>query len=116
VVGVVHRASLAAAGQRGERRDSTQRLALAPELDIVVWAPREARASATSKRTQAIFRDAAAAGLHLAVARLPRALLAERWSGFTWDEDEVACLRSCLIKPEHADWVDRIFETLESVA
>jgi tyrosine decarboxylase/aspartate 1-decarboxylase len=92
------------------------RLALAPELDIVVWAPREASASATSTRTHEIFRDAAARGLHLAVARLPRALLAERWSGFTWDENEVACLRSCLIKPEHADWVDRIFETLESVA
>ncbi len=92
------------------------RLALAPELDIVVWAPRERSASATSMRTNEIFGKAAAAGLHLAVARLPRALLAARWSEFDWDAEEVGCLRSCLIKPEHADWVDRIFETLESVA
>lgn len=87
-------------------------LAFDPELDIVVWAPHAARASEASRRSRAIFTTAAAAGLHLAVANFPKSLLQARWPALEWDQDEVFCLRSCLMKPEHLDWVDHIWDRL----
>jgi hypothetical protein len=30
-----------------------------------------------------------------------------------WDQDQVSCLRSCLMKPEHLDWIDSIWQRLE---
>jgi glutamate/tyrosine decarboxylase-like PLP-dependent enzyme len=100
-------------------RDERWRTIFEPELDIVVWAPRAATASATSRRTQAIFEASAREGLHLAVARLPRSLLAESndaWRDLEWDADSVACLRSCLMKPEHLDWIDAIVAILDRTA
>jgi hypothetical protein len=32
------------------------------------------------------------------------------------DRDTITCLRSVLMKPEHLDWVGRIWERLESAA
>lgn len=29
------------------------------------------------------------------------------------DQDELLCLRSCLMKPEHLEWVGRICEILD---
>jgi glutamate/tyrosine decarboxylase-like PLP-dependent enzyme len=43
----------------------------APELDIVVWAPRAASARLASEQSQRIFAAAAKRGLHLALTRLP---------------------------------------------
>jgi glutamate/tyrosine decarboxylase-like PLP-dependent enzyme len=96
--------------------DPRWRTILEPELDIVVWAPRANSASETSARTQAMFESAAGAGLHLAVARLPRSLLEPSWPDLRWDADSVACLRSCLMKPEHLDWIDSIVKILDRVA
>jgi len=45
--------------------------AFAPELDIVVFAPRAASVSETSVLTRKMFEAAAKRGLHLAVAELP---------------------------------------------
>lgn len=80
---------------------------LAPELDIVVWAPRGASASEVSARSQAIFEAAARDELHLAVAQFPRSMF-PGWP-IDWDRDTVACLRSCLMKPEHREWLDEIW-------
>ncbi len=82
----------------------------APELDIVVWAPRGASASEVSARSQAVFEAAARADLHLAVATFPRALF-PHWP-LQWDAEHVVCLRSCLMKPEHRDWMDAIWSRL----
>ncbi len=83
-----------------------------PELDIVVWAPKAACASDASRLSDALFQAAAEESLHLAKANLPRFLFEDRWPGFQWDRDHVTCLRSCLMKPEHLDWVERIWEML----
>ena len=91
-------------------------LAFDPELDIVVWAPRAARASQISQGSRALFAAAARANLHLAVASFPATLLQATWPDIVWDQDQVACLRSCLIKPEHLDWVEQIWQTLNNVA
>lgn len=96
--------------------DARFRVAFAPELDIVFWAPRRTAASSTSERTRAIFEAAASRGLHLAVASLPKDLLASWWDDLEWDRDQVAVLRSCLIKPEHAEWIDAIWSVVDAVA
>jgi hypothetical protein len=96
-------------------RDPRVRTALAPELDIVVWAPDARSASEMSALSRGVFEDAARANLHLAVANLPRALLEPWWPNVSWDRDQVTVVRSCLIKPEHELWLDRIWSALERV-
>jgi len=91
-------------------------LSLIPELDIVVWAPIGETASAVSTRSVRIFNALAERGIHLAVARLPREIFGHAWSHVRWDQDQVTCLRSCLMKPEHLDWVDTIWERVQEVA
>ena len=90
-------------------------LSLIPELDIVVWAPTGETASAVSTRSVRTFNALAERGVHLAVARLPREILSHTWPHLRWDQDEVTCLRSCLMKPEHLDWVDAIWERVQEV-
>jgi tyrosine decarboxylase / aspartate 1-decarboxylase len=88
--------------------------ALAPELDIVVWAVKAPTASESSLKASALFDAAADQGLHLAKANLPRSLFEQHWPGFTWDQDYVTCLRTCLMKPEHLEWMDRIWEKIDA--
>jgi glutamate/tyrosine decarboxylase-like PLP-dependent enzyme len=96
-------------------RDARVRTALAPELDIVVWAPRGKSAGEMSAKSRAVFESAARANLHLAVANLPRTLLEPWWPDVAWDRDHVTVVRSCLLKPEHAAWMPRIWTVLDGV-
>ncbi|MDZ7759248.1 MAG: aminotransferase class I/II-fold pyridoxal phosphate-dependent enzyme [Desulfovermiculus sp.] len=93
-------------------KDSRFLTAFAPELDILVWAPRAAKASQISQRSNEIFAQAARHNLHLAVATFPKTLLEQTWD-IEWDQEQVACLRSCLMKPEHLEWVEAIWEILD---
>jgi len=86
---------------------------MAPELDIVVWAPKARRASEVSDLSKAIFEAAAAKNLYLAMVNLPCSLFMDHWKGVQWDQDYVTCLRSCLMKPEHLDWIGRIWQALD---
>jgi len=79
-----------------------------PELDIVLWAPRANNASAVSRLSQAVFDACARAGLHLAVMRLPAELLRAHWPRVEFDCDTVTVLRSCMMKAEHLQWLERI--------
>ena len=99
-----------------QQGDDRWLLAFDPELDIVVWAPRGTSASQVSSRSRAILDAAARADLHLAVATFPAGLLRSTWPHLEWDQDDVVCLRSCLMKPEHLDWIERIWDTLNEVA
>jgi tyrosine decarboxylase / aspartate 1-decarboxylase len=83
-----------------------------PELDIIVFAPRANSASRASALTRRIFDAAANQNLHLAVAELPVAFFASESAGMTKDRSTLTCLRSVLMKPEHRDWVPRIWEIL----
>jgi tyrosine decarboxylase / aspartate 1-decarboxylase len=83
-----------------------------PELDIVVWASSEPTASEVSTRSREIFEAAAARGLHLALLTVPMALGSAWWPDLRPDVPTVTCLRSCLMKPEHEAWVDRIADIL----
>lgn len=95
--------------------DDRFRCVFEPELDIVIWMPIARSASHTSELSRALFDETARRGLHLALANLPSELLwASFPSDFIWDQEHVACLRSCLMKPEHEDWLDTIWSCLDS--
>jgi glutamate/tyrosine decarboxylase-like PLP-dependent enzyme len=87
---------------------------LEPELDIVVWAIRAATASEASRRARQVFEAAARRGLHLALSEMPVTMLDPAGSALSADRPNVTCLRSVLMKPEHAEWVPAIWEILES--
>jgi len=82
-----------------------------PELDILVWAPRAARVSEASALSRRIFDQAAQRGLHLAIASLPVHLIDV--GDMQRDHDMIICLRSVLMKPEHREWMDRIWSILD---
>jgi glutamate/tyrosine decarboxylase-like PLP-dependent enzyme len=92
--------------------DSRFVAAFAPELDIVVFAPRAESISSCSARSRSIFAEAAKKNLHLAIAQLPVALFEANLAGVKVDQNSLTCLRSVLMKPEHREWLDRIWELL----
>ena len=87
-----------------------------PELDIVLWAPRGKSASEISKSAQRMFNEAAARGLHLALVSLSEKFLSACWPMVEFNQTSAICLRSCLMKPEHEDWIEQIWEILSATA
>jgi tyrosine decarboxylase / aspartate 1-decarboxylase len=87
----------------------------APELDIVVFAARGASVSEASALSKRIFDAAARRDLHLAVAELP-ARFFHIPAGIKQDRTSLTCLRSVLMKPEHREWIPRIWEILSASA
>jgi tyrosine decarboxylase / aspartate 1-decarboxylase len=96
--------------------DPRFRMIFPPELDILVWAPRGRTAGEISARAERFFEAAAAENLHLAKFRYPASLLRGVWKDVDLDQPQVVCLRSCLMKPEHRDWADRLWAVLERTA
>jgi glutamate/tyrosine decarboxylase-like PLP-dependent enzyme len=90
--------------------------AFAPELDIVVFAPKAPSVSEASVLSRQVFEAAARHDLHLAVAELPVGFWEANLGAMKRDRETMTCLRSVLMKPEHLDWVDRIWGLLLSAA
>jgi len=89
----------------------------APELDIVVWAVRARSASESSRLAKQLFRAAAARDLHLALASFARNMVPERANAVQqWDQSEITCLRACVMKPEHREWMPEILKRLDAAA
>jgi glutamate/tyrosine decarboxylase-like PLP-dependent enzyme len=90
--------------------DSRWVIPFTPELDIVVWAPRAASAAEASALSRRIFEQAATGGLHLALIDLPVTL----FPAGTYSDNlkHVLCLRSVLMKPEHASWISEMMNRL----
>jgi glutamate/tyrosine decarboxylase-like PLP-dependent enzyme len=84
----------------------------APELDIVVWAMRAGTAEEASARARAVFDAAAARDVHLALATFPRAVVEPSGAVDQWNADAVTCLRACVMKPAHREWLPEIFKRL----
>jgi tyrosine decarboxylase/aspartate 1-decarboxylase len=87
-----------------------------PALDIVFWAPHGETTVESSARSQAIFDEARRRDLYLALATLPaRYFPARTWARTerTESQDQVTCLRSVAMKPEHLAWMDRIWARLD---
>jgi glutamate/tyrosine decarboxylase-like PLP-dependent enzyme len=85
-----------------------------PELDIVVWTLAGSGRKQAGERSQAVFDAAAERQLHLALLKVPDALAKAWWPKLAADAEMTAALRSCLMKPEHQEWLPRIRETLDS--
>ncbi len=85
-----------------------------PELDIVVYYPQAADAVSASERSRRVFAAAAERNLHLALIELPVELVGRHVPELEANAETVTCLRSVLMKPEHADWLDEIMQILES--
>lgn len=83
-----------------------------PELDIVIFAPNRPTSSSISATSKDLFDVAAACDLHLALFSYPAAMLRGMWPDVQFEDETVACLRSCLMKPEHADWMGHIWKLL----
>jgi len=97
------------------RGDSRFVAAFAPELDIVVFAPRAESVSRASELSRKIFEAAARRNLHLAVAELPGEFFAASLGEMKKDRARLTCLRSVLMKPEHKEWIVRIWLALSEV-
>jgi glutamate/tyrosine decarboxylase-like PLP-dependent enzyme len=95
------------------RRDPAFMTAFAPELDIVVFAPRAASFSEASTLSRRMFAEAAKLDLHLAVAELPALLWCAHNPDLRKDRGTLTCLRSVLMKAEHLDWIDAIWERMQ---
>lgn len=90
-----------------------------PQLDIVFFAAHSPYAASTpessSALAQKIFDQAAQLDLHLALANLPiRFFPPDSFPGHS--TGTVTCLRSVLMKPEHLEWIDPIWQRLDQAA
>jgi tyrosine decarboxylase/aspartate 1-decarboxylase len=101
-----------------ERLEKDERFAtaFAPELDIVIFVPRAKRVSEASTLSRRIFDVAAKRNLHLAVAELPTEFWARNLGSTQRDRETMTCLRSVLMKPEHLEWIPRIWDELSAAA
>ncbi|AXC11787.1 pyridoxal-dependent decarboxylase family protein, putative [Acidisarcina polymorpha] len=98
------------------RSDTRFVVAFEPELDILVWGVKAASVEEASRRAQSIFDEAARRDLHLALVQLPLNLFpSDSWPDAS-PGGTMTCLRSVLMKPEHLDWVDRIWGILSEAA
>jgi glutamate/tyrosine decarboxylase-like PLP-dependent enzyme len=82
-----------------------------PELDIVVWKEKAKAESAerASELAQRVFAACGTRDLHLALVQLP-----QFWFDPAAGPGLVTCLRSVLMKPEHKEWLGRIWERLSA--
>lgn len=97
------------------QNDSRFIVAFPPQLDIVVWAVKSQSASESSRLAKEIFKVAEQENLYLALINLPKQLFLETGEEINGEQESITCLRSCLMKPEHLDWIDQIWQTLDAV-
>ena len=113
-------ASLAAARALHSRLAKDSRFILPsapPQLDIVIWSMSATDIAASSAKARQVMEAAAQRGLHLALANLPVELCpAGTWPASANQSANVTCLRSVLMKAEHAEWLDQIWCRLNEAA
>jgi tyrosine decarboxylase/aspartate 1-decarboxylase len=90
-----------------------------PQLDIIVWKVSANRVEDSSERARRIFDRCASLQLHLALVQLPEATFVANSGalppGHDWRRP-VTCLRSVLMKPQHEEWIDEIWDRLGTAA
>jgi len=98
------------------KKDKRYLTVMAPELDIIIWAPEGKTSSQISQLSQACFDDAEREHLYLALMELPADLAKAYWGDtVTFDTPTVTCLRSTLMKPEHLEWLPEIHKIIDKV-
>ncbi len=120
-LGPIVAAGLRAARAFHRRLDASTRLApvLAPETDIVVYAPVETSISVLDASSSAIFQagmDDLEDPVFLSLYRLSSEALHRSFPDLEDDADAARVLRSVLMKPEHEAWTDRLADRIEALA
>ena len=87
----------------------------APDLDILVWTLKGPSVSVACGMARSIFEEAAKHNLHLALVDLPVDFFDTAGANMERDRETVTCVRSVLMKPEHLEWVDPIWDILDKV-
>lgn len=87
-----------------------------PELDIVLWSLKGDELSTVSKRNKEFFEACETENLYLALIQIPTTQLPENLRTCVQDEPTVTVLRSCLMKPEHWDWKEKIWSIIDHAA
>jgi tyrosine decarboxylase / aspartate 1-decarboxylase len=81
-----------------------------PELDIVVWKAAARTLPRSSELAKSIFEKSEARNLHLALVQLPHSWFQlSSYAAAGTVAEPVTCLRSVLMKPEHQEWLERIW-------
>jgi glutamate/tyrosine decarboxylase-like PLP-dependent enzyme len=88
---------------------------LVPDMDIVMWAPKAMSTSEISRLSDQTFHAAEKQHLYLATFSFPSHLIQKAYPEVVVDSEYTTCLRSSLMKPEHLDWLDRIWLILDKV-
>jgi tyrosine decarboxylase / aspartate 1-decarboxylase len=96
------------------RNDERFVTAFEPELDIVIFTLRAKSAGEASSLSRKIFDASARRNLHLAVAELPADFWANSLGEMKRDRETLTCLRSVMMKPEHLEWIPKIWEELSA--
>lgn len=81
-----------------------------PETDIVVWALRGNKVSEMNEKATAFFKKAEQNQLYLSLYKYSTEKFKD--ADFEIDSDYLICLRSSVMKPEHQDWMNEIWERL----
>lgn len=95
------------------------RLLVAPQTDILCFAPSAATAGKVSAATEAVFSAGMREGgssFYLAKLRVGRDECEPLWPDLEWDQPEVTVLRSALMKPEHERWVAELHTRVAAAA
>jgi glutamate/tyrosine decarboxylase-like PLP-dependent enzyme len=88
---------------------------LVPDLDIVIWAPKAATTSEISRLSQLTFERTAEKDVHLATFSFPSHLIKKAFPDVEIDTEYTTCMRSCLMKPDHLEWIEPIWNILDQV-
>ncbi len=120
-LGPVLAAGLRAARAFHDGLDSAEHLAplLAPETDIVVYAPVAETVSAIDAQSAAVFQramDDPGDPVFVSLYRLGADRLRQRLPDLDVDAPTARVLRSVLMKPEHEAWTDRLVARLDALA
>ena len=83
-----------------------------PELDIVVFKLRADSPEQSSALARQTFSTCDTCALHLALVQLPQSWFEPSRAANRGAEQNITCLRSVLMKPEHLGWLDSIWEKL----
>jgi len=94
------------------REDARFAVTSPPDLDIVVWAMVADDAEGASLRAREVQAECARRGLFFSLTEIAGDRLATPDRIPLSQRARISCLRAVLMKPEHLDWVDRIYGIL----
>lgn len=83
---------------------------LEPETDIVVWSLKGKSTQEMSEKSQEFFKKAEENHLYLSLYKYPTEKLTS--IEIEINSEYLVCLRSSVMKPEHKDWMDEIWERM----